>query len=359
MHSLYCMHRSTRFPGFYQKIKLERAGFSCFPVRIHNEERIHRRKNRSKLKKHERGVHMEAIVFGNVTLDIICYPVNEVPRYESIAFEDVTVSPGGCGSNTAIGLASLGVPTGIVARTGNDDSAELLFRYWQRVGVDPFYVQKTPGVPTGTSVGLIDDNYQPRFIHTSGANRGLTAEVIDPQAYSTRGVKFFHIAGFFVLPNLFSQVAEKLAQLQTLGITTSLDVVFNVRMDDRKLRDSLWASLPHLDYFMANDHEATRLTGESDYQNAAVVLRARGTRSVIIKLGAKGCFALSDDFTGIVPATKVNVVDTTGAGDAFAAGFIAGLTQGCELRDACQRGNRAGAKVCTRLGAIASWLDTP
>ena len=64
---------------------------------------------------------MDSLVFGNVTLDIICYPVNDVPRHESISFDDVTVSPGGCGSNTAIGLAALGIPAGIVARTGEDE----------------------------------------------------------------------------------------------------------------------------------------------------------------------------------------------------------------------------------------------
>jgi len=301
---------------------------------------------------------MEAIVFGNVTLDIICYPVNEVPRHESISFDNVTISPGGCGSNTAIGLAALGIPTGIVARSGDDDSADLLFRYWERVGVDPVYVNRTTGVSTGTSIGLIDDNYQPRFIHTSAANRGLTAEVIDPPAYAARGVKFFHIAGFFVLPNLFAQVGDKLAELRKLGITTSLDVVFNVRMDDIELRTALWAAIPYLDYFTANDHEATRLTGEKDYKHAARAFRDNGARSVIIKLGAGGCYALSDTFSGIVPANKVNVVDTTGAGDAFAAGFIAALARGGDLKDACKMGNQAGGKICTRLGAIAAWLET-
>jgi sugar/nucleoside kinase (ribokinase family) len=302
---------------------------------------------------------MDAIVFGNVTLDIICYPVNEVPRHESINFDDVMISPGGCGSNTAIGLASLEIPTGIVARTGDDDSADMLFRYWQRVGVDPYFVQRTPGLPTGTAVGLIDEHYQPRFIHTSGANRVMTAEIIDPQAYAERGVRFFHIAGFFVLPNLFDQVAGKLSQLRNFGITTSLDVVFNVRMDDPELRDSLWASLPHLDYFTANDYEATRLTGERDYENAADVFRTRGARNVIIKLGTDGCYASSDTFTGIVPATVVNVVDTTGAGDAFAAGFIAGLSRGQALQDACLLGNQTGGRICTRLGAVTAWFDPP
>lgn len=301
---------------------------------------------------------MDTIVFGNVTLDILCYPVNDVPRDESIAFEKVQVSPGGCGSNTAIGLAASGVSTGIVACTGDDDAADLLFSYWKRVGVDSRFVRRSPGIPTGTSVGLIDDGFQPRFIHTSGANRELTACSIDPPALAAAGTHFFHIAGFFVLPNLFEQVAGKLAELRQTGITTSLDVVFNVRMDDPRLRSTLWAALPHLDYFMANDLEAYRLTNKRAVPAAADDLLKRGARCVIIKLGAKGCYAASKDFAGFVPGIKVKVVDTTGAGDAFAAGFIAALVCHQELRAACLAGNQAGAKICTQLGAIAAWIPS-
>ena len=136
---------------------------------------------------------MDAIVFGNVTLDIICYPVDDVPRRESISFDDVAVSPGGCGSNTAIGLAALGVPTGIVACTGDDDSADLLFRYWERAGVDTRFVGRTPGSPTGVSVGLIDSGLQPRFVHTSGANAGLTAEMITLPTLTAAQARFFNI----------------------------------------------------------------------------------------------------------------------------------------------------------------------
>jgi sugar/nucleoside kinase (ribokinase family) len=304
-----------------------------------------------------KGKNMDAIVFGNVTLDIICYPVDDVPRHESIAFEDVTISPGGCGSNTAIGLAALGVPTGIVSCTGDDDAADLLFRYWERVGVDARFVRRTSEQPTGTSVGLVDSDFQPRFVHSSGANRGLTAEVIDPQAFVAMGAKFFHIAGFFVLPNLFEDVAAKLAELRSLGICTSLDVVFNVRMDDSRLRGALWEALPHLDYFIANAYEAFRLTGEENPGKAAAILGERGARSVIIKLGAEGCYALSESFTGVIPGIPVEVVDTTGAGDAFAAGFIAALSKGADIQAACEAGNRTGAKICTQLGAIAAWLE--
>jgi sugar/nucleoside kinase (ribokinase family) len=301
---------------------------------------------------------MDALVFGNVTLDVICYPVNEVPRYESIAFEEVKVSPGGCGSNTAIGLAAMGISTGLVGRTGNDDAAELLFRYWERFGLDTRFVRRDPNISTATSVGLVDSNYQPRFVHTPGANAGVTAAVIDPPTMAATGAKFFHIAGFFVLVNLFQGLGNQLRVLQNLGIHTSLDVVFNVRMDDPKLQRALWEALPYLDYFMANHHEAYRLTGEQETIKAAKILRSRGAKNVIIKLGAEGCYVFSNEFTGIISGKDVEVVDTTGAGDAFAAGFIAALSNGADLNTACDAGNHAGAKVCTRLGAITAWVET-
>ena len=301
---------------------------------------------------------MDVVVFGNVTLDIICYPINEVPRNDSIAFDEVIVSPGGCGSNTAIGLASLGIPTAIMARTGDDDTADLLFRYWERVGVNTHFVTRVSRTSTGTSVGLVDDDYQPRFIHTTGANNRMTADVIDPRSLLDSGVKFFHIAGFFVLPNLFEDVAKKLAILLGEGIKTSLDVVYNIRMDQPELRQVLWATLPYLDTFMANEMEAARLTGESNYENAALLLKEKGVKKVVIKRGALGSYGLSDSYSGIVPTGKVNVLDTTGAGDAFAAGYIAASVRNESFHKACLAGNHAGAKICTRLGAITAWLDT-
>jgi len=218
-------------------------------------------------------------------------------------------------------------------------------------------VTRIPGKTTGTSIGLIDDDYQPRFIHTTGANQGMSAETIVPQALASSGVKLFHIAGFFVLPNLFEDVATKLAELRALGIKTSLDVVFNVRMDDPKLRQALWAALPHLDTFMANDHEATRLTGEPNYEKAAAILKEKGADKIVIKRGASGCYGLSETYSGSIPTKRVNVLDTTGAGDAFAAGFIAALARNEPFQDACLAGNQAGAKICTRLGAITAWLE--
>ena len=108
---------------------------------------------------------MEAVVFGNVTLDALCHPVDDVPRHESISFEQVIVAPGGCGSNVAIGLCALGVDTALVTCIGTDDAAFLVERYWGRVGLDTHFVRRLADVPTAVSVGLVDSDAQPRFVH--------------------------------------------------------------------------------------------------------------------------------------------------------------------------------------------------
>lgn len=300
---------------------------------------------------------MDAVVFGNVTLDAICHPVNEVPRYESLAFERAMISPGGCASNVAIGLASLGVPTGLIAHIGDDDAAGLLESYWQRVGIDTRFVQRIPQVTTAVSVGLVDDDFQPRFVHTPGANGHLTAEAIDPPTLLSAGAKSLHVGGYFVLTNVLDEIlSEKLAQAKALGLVISLDVVYNVRMDDPKIRAALWKAMPYIDYFLCNMKEATRMLDEDDPQKAARALKERGASNVIIKLGAKGCWVKGDSVSKAIPAPKVEVVDTTGAGDAFAAGFIAALNQGANLEAACEAGNQAGARIVGKLGPIQAWL---
>ncbi len=302
---------------------------------------------------------MQAIVFGNVTLDIICATVDDVPRHESISFEQVTVTPGGCASNTAIGLAALGVPTGLMALTGDDDSADLLNRYWTRMGIDTRFVERIQGNPTAVSIGLVDRDFQPRFVHTPGANGFLGAQHLDVDALADVGVRHLHVAGFFVLPSLLDKhFGKRMAQLQAAGISTSLDVVFNVRMDEPNLRAALWCALPHLNYFLCNAYESFRITGEKIPSKAASNLRQRGASNVIIKLGADGCWVDGESYCGQIGAPKVeNIIDTTGAGDAFAAGLIASLLDGDNLRAACKAGNQAGAGMIKHLGAIAGWLE--
>ena len=298
---------------------------------------------------------MEAVVLGNVTLDVLCYPVENVPRYESIAFKHSVVSPGGCGSNVAVGLSALGVTTALVGRIGTDDSAGLITHTWDCVGLNYSYVQRDPQLQTGVSVGLVDQQHQPRFVHTPGANKLLSAEDLRVSEFAERGTRAIHIAGYFVLPGLLDdRLQMPLCEARVRGILTSLDVVRSPNMDNPQF---LWPVMPCLDVFLCNAQEAHRLTGEKEYTAAAKKLLSYGPQVVIVKLDALGCWVESNDISMLVPGISVDVVDTTGAGDAFAAGLIAALLQASELKPACHAANRAGARIAADYGCISAWLE--
>lgn len=293
------------------------------------------------------------VVVGNVTLDIICQTVDEVPRHDSIAFERAKVSPGGCGSNVALGISASGIQPVLVACCGVDNAATLIETYWREAGINIDYLERVKDIHTGTSVGLVDSDYQPRFIHTTGANAKLTPDKLDIPSFADIGARFIHTAGYFVLPGLLDvEFADKLEEAKGFGMFTSLDVVRSPRMDTPEV---LWPCLPHLDIFMCNEHEGSRITGQSDPHSIAEDLRARGSSTVIIKLGKNGCWLENEDYADLIPGSQVNVVDTTGAGDAFAAGLITALMAGGDIRGACLAGNAAGGKIAGSLGAIAGW----
>ena len=322
---------------------------------------------------------MQAIVLGNVTLDVICQTVDDVPRRESITFDDVVISPGGCGTNVAVGLGMLKIPTALIGSVGTDPAARMVIDYLQQVDLDLRFLRRDARHPTAVSVGLVDSAAQPRFIHTPGANSFITADDLDIPALVGEGGRILHVGGYFVLPGLMDgRLAGKLAEARNAGLLTSLDVVQNVLMDDPRMIEQLWGCMPHLDYFLCNDDEARRLTGEARYREAASILRGYGARTVIVKLGAQGCWLDSGELTALVPAFKITVRDTTGAGGCFRRrvycchitrqGSPRRLPGGKRCRGAycagarrarrlVQRGGRAGGHSGSAISAIFSSAD--
>lgn len=296
---------------------------------------------------------MKSAVVGNITLDVLCSPVNSVPRYDSLAFDEVYIGPGGCGSNVAIGLCSLGVETSLVGVIGDDPAAELVKNYWNGFDLDFTYIRSVAGAKTGISVGLIDSDAQPRFIHTSGANRFLTPDDIKIEDFIKNNFQWLHIGGYFVLPGLMDEsLGLVLAQAQENGIKTSLDVVDTPQMDKNTL---LWSCLSNVDYFLCNFREARKLTGLGDPLKASIYLQELGCKTVIIKLGADGCFVNGEGECKYIPAPEVSPIDTTGAGDAFVAALIKSLLDGKCVDKACMDATEAGAYITTVFGATTAW----
>lgn len=298
---------------------------------------------------------VQVVVIGNVAFDVLCYPVEDVPRYRSMTFDQYEISPGGCGSNTAIGLAYLKIRTALIASIGDDLAGELAITYWQNFGVQTTYIQVHPEAKTGVSIGLVDRSGQPRFVHTSGANALLEASDC---GLITRlsGVEAIHIAGYFLLPGLFTdEFPQLLSTWQQSGVLITMDVAQTPRMENP---EPLWKCLPFVDVFFCNELEAELLTGKQDREKSAACLLDHQVGNVIIKLGAEGCLLVnkleSIRFQGI----RTNVIDTTGAGDAFAAGFISDYLSFHDLVSACKTANQVGAKAVSRLGALAAWKST-
>ena len=164
-----------------------------------------------------------------------------------------------------------------------------------------------------------------------------------------------HVAGYFVLHGiLFPEFGERLLLARQAGLETSLDVVRTWTMSNPH---PLWDCLPALDTFFCNAQEAAILTGCEEPMAAAKEFHSRGASRVVIKLGELGCWLDSPDFQGQIETQPVQVVDTTGAGDAFAAGFLAARTRGADEVEACREGNAAGRKVVQALGAVTAWVQ--
>lgn len=164
-----------------------------------------------------------------------------------------------------------------------------------------------------------------------------------------------HISGFFILPGLQNgDLSPVLEQAQGYKIFTSLDVVESPGMKDPAI---LWPCLPYLDLLFCNVKEAWLLTGERKVARATQVLRQRGVKAVVIKLGKMGCWLETEAGSERLPGQPAVVVDTTGAGDAFDAGVLAALLRGAGWQAACQTGNAAGRRMVGILGAVEGWQE--
>lgn len=295
---------------------------------------------------------IEVVVFGDVTLDVLGKPVNEVPRYECLSLEEVDFGPGGCGSNVAIGLCTLGHPTALVGRVGQDAAAAALDHIWEKVSLDTGYIRRISGEKTGVGIGLVDNWGQQRFLNFPGVNAQVSIEDLNIKEIIERGAQWLHIAGFFALPGLLDgSLPGMLVQAQESGLRTSLDVV--MKGDPGRLS----TCLPFLDIMLCNSTEARWLTGEQEPARAAQDLKDRGCRNAIVKLGEAGCVVAGESWSGLAPAEPVLAFDKTGAGDAFAAGLIAALLEGKSLPESLRMANKAGERIVGALGAISGWFN--
>jgi sugar/nucleoside kinase (ribokinase family) len=291
---------------------------------------------------------MDVICLGILVADVIARPVGDLPPAGSLALVDgIDQRGGGCALNTASALVRLGLRAGAAGRVGADPFGDFVLSLLDARGVDRRGVLRDPATPTSATVVLVRPDGERTFLHVPGANAALRAEELDRELlFSGRA---FHVAGALVMEELDGEpFARLLEAARARGLLTSLTTVWDASARWSRLEPCL----PHLDLALPSLAEAEAVSGERGQQAAAAWLRSRGVREVVLTMGAEGAYACGDGFEGQVAAPAVDVVDATGAGDAFAAGVLYGKLAGWPLEEAVRLGNACGALATTAVGAF-------
>lgn len=269
---------------------------------------------------------------------------------ETMLGTDFDMGPGGKGSNQAVGTARLGARSCLLAMIGTDKLAGIATDLYAAEGVDASLVTARSERATGVGFIILNQKGENFIILDMGANELLDAAAVD--AGEAR------IAGSDVVMTVLEIPTAAAARAMELGRRHGARTILNPA-PARPVPDGLFA---HVDYLTPNESELRILLGlpaddPRSSRELAGELRRRGVRNVVVTLGRSGALVLTDELDVMVPAVPVEVVDTTGAGDAFNSGFAVALAEGRGIVEAVRFGVVCGAIACTRLGVIPGLPD--
>jgi sugar/nucleoside kinase (ribokinase family) len=294
---------------------------------------------------------VKVVALGAHILDILGRPVTEIPEGQGgTLIEEIRLSPAGAAGGTAVTLGKLGAQVLSAGAIGTDDAGDVLLSLLERFGVDCSRLVRRDGVQTSATILPIRPNGDRPALHVIGANGSYTIDDVPWGDVESAG--FLHVGGpEFLGPE---NATEILRRAREAGTVTTCDILADGWPE---LLDMLAPALEHIDYLMPNEDQAAKLTGRDDPLDAARALVERGVRCVAMTRGAEGSAIVNADGVEAVPAFEVDVVDTTGCGDAFVAGFIRGLSLGRSDRDAAVVGAATASLVATGLGTDAGEFD--
>jgi 2-dehydro-3-deoxygluconokinase len=267
-----------------------------------------------------------------------------------------TKHPAGTETNFAVGLARLGHQVGWFSRVGEDEFGQFIVNFVRGEGVDTSRVIVDPEAPTGI---LFKEKRElgPRKIQYY--RRGSAASRLSPADLDLEylaDTRYLHITG--ITPALSetacATVFEAARHARSRGVKVSFDPNLRLRLWTRdQARETMRALLPLCDVVLPGLDEAELLVGESDPERAAEALRALGPALAVVKLGPNGALAVGPEGRVRAPGLKLErIVDPVGAGDGFAAGFIAGQLRGLDLAHSLAIANSVGAFATTVVGDV-------
>lgn len=283
---------------------------------------------------------MDVIGLGALNYDKLYVVERMAKAGEEVGIKEVRESPGGSAANTIVGLARVGAKAGFIGVVGTDEEGGIILRDLARENVDVNGIKVMDG-RSGIAIGLVDDRGERALYIHPGVNDEFDMSDVDVD-YVDRA-KFLHMSSFVDRRQLEMQ-ASLVERIKT-------KVSFNPGMLCFKfsLKD-LQPIIEKSDVIFLNDDEMDALTS-CDYESGSKALLELGTKIVATTLGKKGCYVADGKGARLMASCKTKVVDTTGAGDAFAAGFLYALLGEKSIYECGKLGNFFAARCISEYGA--------
>ncbi|MFW6110928.1 MAG: carbohydrate kinase family protein [Thermoproteota archaeon] len=284
----------------------------------------------------------DVVGFGALNMDKL-FRVNKIATADEESYvTHITETCGGSAANTMVGLARLGDKVGFLGKVAVDQEGKKLIKDFQKEGVDTQGIKITQQGRSGTVMGFVDDQGERALYVNGGANETLDLKDLDLQYAST--TSFIHLTSF--VSETSFQTQKQYVQKLPPEVKLSLDPG---SLYTRK-GEALNSLIPQTYVLMPNQKELCLLTGRTEYKEGAKLLLEKGVKVVAVKLGEEGCYVSNGEENLLVPGFEVDVIDTTGAGDAFCAGFLHGLLQKKDLYQCGRMANFVASRCTTEMG---------
>ncbi|WP_243058988.1 carbohydrate kinase family protein [Nocardioides sp. SR21] len=294
---------------------------------------------------------MKIATVGVHVLDTHVIGIDSIPGgSDGQLVETIRMSAAGTAGGTALVLSRIGAEVLSFGAVGTDPIADTLLSLLGREGIDTSGLVRKDDHQTSASVIPVRPNGDRPAWHCIGANGAFTLDDLDLAALD--GITHLHLGGPEFLGG--EAAGTLLAHARSIGATTSVDIL---APGDPDMLAWIADALPHTDYLLPNDEQVLGFTGASSLADGARALVDAGAGCVAVTQGAKGALVVTADEVIEVPAYPIDVVDTTGCGDAFSAGFLRGLSLGRDLRGAARLGCATAAQVAQGLGTDAGSYD--
>lgn len=297
---------------------------------------------------------MRVLCVGEMMVDILAHPVGSVSfDNDANQVEAITVKSGGDANNNAIALSKLGNEVYYVGRVGCDVLADYALDIARQAGVCVDYVKRSPKTEQTKSLILINEKGDRKLLQYTGTSVEFCLEDVDLSLLDR--VDVLQIGGTFHLPRFDGEEAAQLLHLaQKKGVITSMDVT---KDPSGRWDEIIRPCYPHLDYFLPSIEQASCIAGSEDEQQIADYFLSQGVGTVAVKMGSRGCYCKSRHQAFYCGCYQVPVVETTGAGDAFVAGFLTALGRGRSLEDCIRFATATSAHAVQAIGATAGIPD--